>query len=137
MIDRMPQVRRFALVAAPLIGGGVALALPGSFVDADGATQPIVFAARIVAALVVWMALWWMLEPIPIYATALLPLVVIPMTGVAPLQRSLATTRALCWCCFLEDSFSRWLCSDGACTSESPPWLCTTLVEHRVEFWVP
>ena len=82
----MPQVRRFALVAAPLIGGGVALALPGSFVDADGATQPIVFAARIVAALVVWMALWWMLEPIPIYATALLPLVVIPMTGVAPLS---------------------------------------------------
>lgn len=85
MIPRMPQVRRVALVAAPLIGGAVAMALPGSFVDADGATQPIVFAARIVAALVVWMALWWMLEPIPIYATALLPLVVIPMTGVAPL----------------------------------------------------
>lgn len=81
----MVQMRQLALVGPPLIAGVVAMALPGSFVDSVGATQPIALAARIVAALVVWMAFWWMLEPIPIYATALLPLVVLPMAGVAPL----------------------------------------------------
>lgn len=78
-------MRRLALLLAPLIGAAVAIAIPVSFVDADGATQPLLFSARVVAALVIWMALWWMLEPIPIYATALLPLVVLPIVGVAPL----------------------------------------------------
>jgi sodium-dependent dicarboxylate transporter 2/3/5 len=35
------------------------------------------------AALAVWMALWWMTEAVPIAATALLPLVVLPLLGVA------------------------------------------------------
>lgn len=85
MIPRIFEMRRLALLLAPLIGAAVAIAIPVSFVDADGATQPLLFSARVVAALVIWMALWWMLEPIPIYATALLPLVVLPIVGVAPL----------------------------------------------------
>jgi sodium-dependent dicarboxylate transporter 2/3/5 len=35
------------------------------------------------AGLVVWMAAWWMTEAIPLYATALLPFLVLPLTGVA------------------------------------------------------
>ena len=50
---RMVQMRQLALVGPPLIAGVVAMALPGSFVDSVGATQPIALAARIVAALVV------------------------------------------------------------------------------------
>lgn len=34
------------------------------------------------AALAVWMALWWMTEAVPIAATALLPLVLLPLLGV-------------------------------------------------------
>jgi len=35
------------------------------------------------AGLVWWMALWWMTEAIPLYATAILPFLVLPLTGVA------------------------------------------------------
>ena len=38
--------------------------------------------AWIVAGLVVWMAAWWMTEAVPLTATALLPFVVLPFTGV-------------------------------------------------------
>lgn len=34
-------------------------------------------------ALLVWMALWWATEPIPIPATSLLPLIVLPLIGAA------------------------------------------------------
>jgi sodium-dependent dicarboxylate transporter 2/3/5 len=35
-----------------------------------------------VAGLVVWMAAWWMTEAVPLTATALLPFLVLPLTGV-------------------------------------------------------
>jgi len=35
------------------------------------------------AGLVWWMASWWMTEALPLYATALLPFIVLPMIGVA------------------------------------------------------
>ena len=34
------------------------------------------------AGLVGWMALWWMTEALPLYATAFLPFVVLPLYGV-------------------------------------------------------
>lgn len=38
--------------------------------------------AWLVAGLVVWMAAWWMTEAIPLTATALLPFIVLPFSGV-------------------------------------------------------
>lgn len=38
--------------------------------------------AWLVAGLVVWMAIWWMTEAIPLTATALLPFIVLPLGGV-------------------------------------------------------
>ena len=38
--------------------------------------------AWIVAGLVVWMAVWWMTEALPLTATALLPFLVLPLSGV-------------------------------------------------------
>ena len=40
-------------------------------------------AGRATAALAAWMAAWWMTEAIPVYATALLPLALFPLLGVA------------------------------------------------------
>lgn len=37
-------------------------------------------------ALAVWMAVWWMTEAVELYVTALLPLVVLPMAGAAPIR---------------------------------------------------
>lgn len=41
--------------------------------------------AWIVACLAMMMAVWWITEAIPVYATGLLPLVVLPLTGVRPI----------------------------------------------------
>ncbi|GBC73374.1 Sodium-dependent dicarboxylate transporter SdcS [archaeon HR04] len=38
--------------------------------------------ARVVLALVAWMVVWWITNAIPLYATALLPLVVLPASNV-------------------------------------------------------
>ncbi len=38
-------------------------------------------AAQLIAGLAVWMALWWLTGAIPLAATALLPLVVLPLAG--------------------------------------------------------
>ncbi|MEQ5787444.1 DASS family sodium-coupled anion symporter [Erythrobacter sp. NFXS35] len=39
--------------------------------------------AWLVAGLVVWMAAWWMTEAVPMAVTAMLPFLVLPLTGVA------------------------------------------------------
>ena len=46
-----------------------------------GPPEGLNFAAWATGALMLWMAVWWATEPIPIPVTSLLPLVVIPMIG--------------------------------------------------------
>jgi sodium-dependent dicarboxylate transporter 2/3/5 len=59
-----------ALFLAALLTSG-----PGGLTDA----------AWHVAGLAAWMALWWLTAIVPLEATALLPIVVLPLTGVVPL----------------------------------------------------
>lgn len=42
------------------------------------------------AAIGIWMALWWILETVPIAATALIPLLVLPLLGIASMQEAAA-----------------------------------------------
>jgi len=44
--------------------------------------------AWIVAGIALLMATWWMTEPVPIPVTALLPMVLFPLVGVAPIQEA-------------------------------------------------
>lgn len=53
----------------------------------------LTFEAKAVAALALWMALWWASEAAPIAATALLPLVVLPLLHAAD-EKDLATAYA-------------------------------------------
>ena len=43
-----------------------------------------------VLGLTLWMALWWALEAVPLAATALLPLIVVPLVGVPQARQVLA-----------------------------------------------
>ena len=43
-------------------------------------------AARMTAGCMLWMALWWMTEAAPVAATALLPLVLFPLLGIASMR---------------------------------------------------
>ncbi|WP_432546656.1 SLC13 family permease [Kineococcus sp. SYSU DK004] len=62
------------LALGPLLGALLYLVLP----DGGGLTPE----ARITAALVVLVAVWWMTEALPLAATALVPIVVFPLAGV-------------------------------------------------------
>ncbi|MEM8635011.1 MAG: SLC13 family permease, partial [Pseudomonadota bacterium] len=48
---------------------------------AFGPPERLTFSAWATAALLVWMAIWWATEAIPIPATSLLPLAVLPLVG--------------------------------------------------------
>lgn len=66
---------RIGLVAGPLLGLAVFLLLPAG--DAG-----LSHAAKACAGVATLMAVWWMTEALPLEATALLPLVLFPLTGV-------------------------------------------------------
>jgi sodium-dependent dicarboxylate transporter 2/3/5 len=59
------------------------MALPEQFTNAAGETAAFSTAGRATAGLALWMATWWMTEAIPISATALLPIAVLPLIGAA------------------------------------------------------
>lgn len=65
--------RAIGLVLGPLAFAVTALTAPPA-----GMAEP----AWLVAGLVIWMAAWWMTEAIPLTATALLPFIVLPLSGV-------------------------------------------------------
>jgi sodium-dependent dicarboxylate transporter 2/3/5 len=67
-------VQRIGLVA------GLAGFLLTLIVPAPAGMPPLAWPA---AGLVWWMAAWWMTEALPLYATAFLPFIVLPLLGVA------------------------------------------------------
>ena len=64
----------------------VYLLLPASYVSAAGMMVPLGHDAALTASLATWMAIWWMTEAISVYATALLPLVVLPVGGTVSMR---------------------------------------------------
>ncbi len=66
------------LIAGPVLGLVVSGAMP----------QDVGHGARVTAGLTALMAAWWVLEVIPVAATALLPLVVLPLTGARTFEQA-------------------------------------------------
>ncbi len=75
--------KRLGLVAGPLLAVLTFLLLPDSYGSGDQVLSP---AARAVAGVAVLMACWWMTEAIPVYVTALLPLALFPVLGIAEIR---------------------------------------------------
>ena len=70
-----PLAARIGLFAGPIAAFTVFFLLPGG----DGGLS---HAARACGGVATLMAVWWMTEALPLEATALLPLVLLPLTGV-------------------------------------------------------
>jgi solute carrier family 13 (sodium-dependent dicarboxylate transporter), member 2/3/5 len=70
------QAKRIGLFAGPAIFIGILFA---------PIAEDLPFEAKVVLASTVWMASWWITEAIPIYVTALLPLVLFPSLNVTGL----------------------------------------------------
>jgi sodium-dependent dicarboxylate transporter 2/3/5 len=74
------------LLAGPIAGLLVFLLLPDSYNDPDGMVLHLTMPARATAGVATLMAIWWMTEAIPVYATALLPLASFPLLGVSDMH---------------------------------------------------
>jgi sodium-dependent dicarboxylate transporter 2/3/5 len=88
----MPAERRrsqqWGLLAGPLLAALAWLALPDAYPGLDGELVPFAGAGRTTAAVAVWMATWWLSEAISVYATALLPLVLLPLLSATSMQEA-------------------------------------------------
>jgi sodium-dependent dicarboxylate transporter 2/3/5 len=74
--------QKLGLMAGPLLALSALLVLPVSDADLPGGAGTLGPEGRATLAVTLWMATWWMTEAIPLYATALLPIAVLPMLGV-------------------------------------------------------
>lgn len=80
-------VKRFFLFGAPILALIVFFILPDTYTEINGQVAAFPRAAKACLAVVVWMALWWVFEPVPIPVTSLLPIPLFPLFGIAtPVQ---------------------------------------------------
>ena len=84
--SRSGRLANAGLFAGPLAAVLAFLLMPAGYSDAQGAFVALDPAARLTAALAILMAVWWMTEALPIYATALLPLALFPLLGIADME---------------------------------------------------
>ena len=67
------------LILGPLAALVFYIVQPDQYITSAGNTQVISHAARPCAAIVLWMAIWWFTEAVPIAVTSLLPIVLFPL----------------------------------------------------------
>jgi sodium-dependent dicarboxylate transporter 2/3/5 len=82
------RVQWAGLAAGPLLALLVYSVLPESYLNSEGGTVVFSHAGRATASVGVWMAVWWMTEAIPVYATALLPLAALPLLGAVSMREA-------------------------------------------------
>lgn len=80
--------RWIGLIGGPLFGLFIYFLVPDSFTGLDNSSVTIGHAGKLTAGLASWMAVWWLGESIPIYATAMLPLAVLPLGGARTMKET-------------------------------------------------
>jgi sodium-dependent dicarboxylate transporter 2/3/5 len=75
--------KRIGMAAGPLLFA-LALIAPLPAIESGGGAVIADAATRVTLGLALWMAAWWMTEALPLAATSLLPLAVLPIAGVMP-----------------------------------------------------
>ena len=85
-----PGVKRFFLLGAPIIALIIYWILPNTYTDIHNQVLPFNPHAKACLAVVVWMVLWWLFEPVPIPVTSLLPIPLFPLLGIAKPAQAMA-----------------------------------------------
>jgi sodium-dependent dicarboxylate transporter 2/3/5 len=89
--DRTGRASLIGLLLGPVFALVVLVLLPESYADATGQVLELSGAARAAAAIATLMAIWWMSEAIPVYATALLPLALFPVANIMSIHATAAS----------------------------------------------
>ena len=84
-----PGAKRIALIGAPLLAFVLYWLLPSSYISPSGAEVAFGHAGRACISVVVWMAIWWFMEPVPIAATSMLPIVLFPLLQVTTASKAM------------------------------------------------
>jgi solute carrier family 13 (sodium-dependent dicarboxylate transporter), member 2/3/5 len=91
------QTKKIGLVLGPILflvilflpidgnDGNSSSNINNSSNSSESATSTLSFSAKLVLATTIWMATWWITEAIPIYITALLPLIIFPSLNITGL----------------------------------------------------
>lgn len=77
---RVPRL--LFLVGGPLLGAIVFAITPETIARGDGTLLTLGVGGKVAGGMTAWMAVWWVSEALPLYLTALLPLVILPLSGV-------------------------------------------------------
>jgi solute carrier family 13 (sodium-dependent dicarboxylate transporter), member 2/3/5 len=80
--------RWIGLIGGPFFGLFIYFLVPETFFGLDNSQVTIGHAGKLTAGLASWMAVWWLGESIPIYATAMLPLAVLPLGGARTMKET-------------------------------------------------
>ena len=80
--------RWISLLGGPLAAVLIYSIVPESFTNLENEIVTLGNGGKLTAALAVWMAIWWLGESIPIYATALLPLAILPLGGARDMKEA-------------------------------------------------
>lgn len=84
-------LQAIGLVAGPALALLAWLWLPETYQNVAGEIVAFTPAGRATMALLMWMATWWLTEAIDIEATALLPLVMLPLLGATTFRQTAAS----------------------------------------------
>lgn len=74
-------------VAGPALGLAIGLFLPASYQAPGGELLPVEITIRVTLGALACMATWWLTQCLPMWLTALVPLLLFPLTGVSTLDR--------------------------------------------------
>jgi sodium-dependent dicarboxylate transporter 2/3/5 len=84
------NIQLLGLFTAPFFALAIYFLLPETYQSSQGQIVQFSHAGKVTAATGVWMAIWWMTEAIPVYATSLLPIALLPATGAASIKQACA-----------------------------------------------
>ena len=87
-MEALSRVRLAGLVAGPLLALASFWLLPAHYATGTQTVAEFTVAGRATLAMVVWMATWWMTEAVDIEVTALLPIAIFPLLGIASIAKA-------------------------------------------------
>jgi sodium-dependent dicarboxylate transporter 2/3/5 len=76
------------MCAGPLLGLTCILMIGDTYIAPSGEVAEFSIAGRATLAMMTWMAIWWLTEAVAIYVTALLPLAMFPLFGIANIRQA-------------------------------------------------
>lgn len=83
-------MRYGSMIAGPLLCALIYFSMPSTYSLADGSVAQFSSAGRACLGVLVWMAIWWCFETVPIAVTSMLPMVLFPLFQVTKVSAAMA-----------------------------------------------